>query len=489
MPRRTADLLIGLWLVGVAGALIAAFHTRAYDDPYITYRYALNIAHGHGFVYNLGEPTLSTTTPLYALILASVAWLGGDVPLISNLISILALVGSGGVLWLFGRLWHTPSIGAAGALLYPTTVIPVMTIGSEMPLAIGLVLLGLLACAHHRYTLMAVALALAALVRFDSVLAVAVAGLAIVIEQGTLPALWRERSLAPLLRLPWQAAGIFLLMLAPWFVFALWYFGAPLPTTLATKQLQALLPGTRSFPAIVLAQFSQYSWNSWAWLAGGAALLGIPALLLCYRAWVMLVGWSVLYGLAYTLLHVAGYFWYVAPLIVGVVVLIGCTVQLGAEGLTRVRVPRGIAQAGAVALLPVIVWQVQYPALAWAQAHPDARYAPYRALGEWFAVHTAPDAKLGMLEIGIVGYYAEPRPVIDFAGLLQPATARQFSPTTSYAHAGVWAMHRYHPDYLVFHGQADLLFQADPLFATHCQTVHILESEAYPPLVIYRCEW
>lgn len=79
--------------------------------------------------------------------------------------------------------------------------------------------------------------------------------------------------------------------------------------------------------------------------------------------------------------------------------------------------------------------------------------------------------------------------MIDFAGLLQPETARQFSPSTSYAHAGVWAMHRYRPDYLVFHGQADLLFQADAQFASHCQTVHSLESAAYMPLVIYRCAW
>src|SRR5438552_180061 len=41
------------------------------DDSYITYRYALNLLHGHGLVFNPGEYVLSTTTPLYTLLLAS----------------------------------------------------------------------------------------------------------------------------------------------------------------------------------------------------------------------------------------------------------------------------------------------------------------------------------------------------------------------------------------------------------------------------------
>lgn len=43
---------------------------RPFDDLYITFRYALNIARGNGFVYNLHEPVLGTTTPLWTLILA-----------------------------------------------------------------------------------------------------------------------------------------------------------------------------------------------------------------------------------------------------------------------------------------------------------------------------------------------------------------------------------------------------------------------------------
>ena len=34
---------------------------RPFDDTYITFRYAINLAEGHGFVYNINEPVLGTT--------------------------------------------------------------------------------------------------------------------------------------------------------------------------------------------------------------------------------------------------------------------------------------------------------------------------------------------------------------------------------------------------------------------------------------------
>jgi hypothetical protein len=53
---------------------------RPFDDTYITFRYSLNLASGHGFVYNLGEHVLGTTTPLWTLVLArALAVLGAPI--------------------------------------------------------------------------------------------------------------------------------------------------------------------------------------------------------------------------------------------------------------------------------------------------------------------------------------------------------------------------------------------------------------------------
>src|SRR4051812_3776328 len=77
LPRGLAWIWSGL----VAGGLFWLFRTHGYDDPYITYRYASNLAHAAGFVYNAGERILSTTTPLYTLILAIAGLAGADIPI------------------------------------------------------------------------------------------------------------------------------------------------------------------------------------------------------------------------------------------------------------------------------------------------------------------------------------------------------------------------------------------------------------------------
>ncbi len=77
----------------------------------------------------------------------------------------------------------------------------------------------------------------------------------------------------------------------------------------------------------------------------------------------------------------------------------------------------------------------------------DQRLGIYRVVGVWLRADAPPDASIGTLEVGIIGYYAERR-MIDFAGLLQPDTAHQLTPTTTYEDAAIWAFERYQPDYL-----------------------------------------
>ena len=48
LPRGLA----WIWSSLVASGLFWFFRTYGYDDPYITYRYASNLAHGAGFVFN-----------------------------------------------------------------------------------------------------------------------------------------------------------------------------------------------------------------------------------------------------------------------------------------------------------------------------------------------------------------------------------------------------------------------------------------------------
>ncbi|HEX2897515.1 MAG TPA: hypothetical protein VHP63_05640, partial [candidate division Zixibacteria bacterium] len=66
---RTASFAL-LFSGAVAARLVFHFLTGfTADDALITFRYAENLAAGNGFVYNLGERVLGTTTPLFTFLL------------------------------------------------------------------------------------------------------------------------------------------------------------------------------------------------------------------------------------------------------------------------------------------------------------------------------------------------------------------------------------------------------------------------------------
>jgi len=80
VPRLRAALGGGVALL--TAAMILGFNRCAgcllyqYDDAYITYRYARNLATGHGLVFNPGDATDSASSFLYTLVLALCHLLG-----------------------------------------------------------------------------------------------------------------------------------------------------------------------------------------------------------------------------------------------------------------------------------------------------------------------------------------------------------------------------------------------------------------------------
>lgn len=167
----------------IATALFVAFRERGFDDPFITYRYAANIAAGHGFVYNDGERVLSTTTPLYTLLLSGAAWLGFDIPLTSNAIGCLALALGGLALYGLARAYQQPLVGWVGLLCYPTFPLMVATLGGEMAFYVGCILWSWLYYERKRFTIAAILCALATLTRADGVLVVGVMGCFLLVER------------------------------------------------------------------------------------------------------------------------------------------------------------------------------------------------------------------------------------------------------------------------------------------------------------------
>lgn len=522
--------LAALWVILIIALLLQRFLGHGFDDPYITYRYAENLAAGNGFVYNINsigsERVLSTTTPLYTMLLAALHWLTGwDIPRISNVISITALGLGGGVLWSMGRLWRTPITGMVGLVLIPIFPLLASTIGAETLFALMLVLFGFLMTAKGveeqkndalstlsalpttpstlpstlpttlstrlAYTIAAGYFALATLTRADALVAVGVAAIFILLNTF---AIWSNRHSAhslPLPRaflssLPWYAWWMYVALLLPWVIGAMWYFGSPLPVTLAAKQHQGMMSGAQGFFAGFLAQAAPYWTYPLLRFVVLLAAIGAVAMVVRWREWLMVVGWSISYLIAYTILGVTSYFWYYAPVVVGFWVLVGLGVEVVSRLLRRV-FPRLATTALLALLLLTLVWPQAYVLL---NQPPDNRLDIYHRVGEWLEKHTPPNAHVATLEVGIIGYYAH-RPMIDFAGLLQPETIPHL--TTTYDDTAQWVFQRFAPEYVVLQDGMFPGLEAMPAFRQRCTEVaRFTEDGTYPqtypyPMVIYMC--
>ncbi|MBE0411280.1 MAG: hypothetical protein IBX69_16280 [Anaerolineales bacterium] len=498
------------FLVGF-GFLMTMFSHWAYDDPFITYRYAHNLADGMGFVYNPNEHVLSTTTPLFTIVLASLNWLWLDLPSIANLIGVVSLLVAAIFLWDLSGSMKAPMVGWAGLLLYPTFPLLVMTLGSETPLYLAFSLGAFAFYARENYRMTAALTALAVLTRPDGILVAFVLGVDYLIRLFGFQSLQENNNSRMYLRIntqlfgqfgvtlqrivrtiPWYAVVLFIGLTLPWFIYAWTNFGSPIPATMSAKQLQGSMAISEKFAPGLLSIAGQYAAHWQYWLQLILSIVGVIYLIMRAHRWLILIAWMVLYFIGYTILGVSRYFWYYAPLLPGFLVLVG----LGIEAITgtarffmskrswyRWLIPLSIG-------IVLVLFSAQIVHLYQLKAVPDGRYPIYREVGEWLQAHTEPGSLVGTLEVGIIGYYSQ-REMIDFAGLIYPQVAAQLSPHTNYEDAALYVQETFKPDYMVLH---EGLFQRleQTLIEKRCNLARYFVGERHgfaSNLSIYVCNY
>jgi hypothetical protein len=424
--------------------LLVAFRGQPGDDPYVTYRYASNLASGRGFVFNLGEQVQSSTAPLFTLVLALLGFLGSDIPTMGYVLSALGLLAFALFAVRLAALAEPPMpwLGLAAAAL--TFVCPVTTfgLGSEMPMLIALSWGCWLAATRQHWHLAALLAALAAVTRGDGVLV----GVAV-----ALVFLWTNRG-TDARRWPWSAALVYAAVLAPWYLFAWLYFGSPLPATLGTKLIEGNAPGTVTFfEGLGIFWVRSFGGQPAVWLpALVLAAIGYVAMFRRGRATALPAVWAALYVAGYSLMHVPRYPWYYSPLapVAVFALLLGGNVvgTFAIEQLSKVRPVRRPAFAGmsgtlAIAAIFCAVFVLED--VRTKRPEPSARTQMYATIGDWLRTNTSESASVGAEEVGLIGYSSQRR-MVDFVGLLQPEVAPHRVKGDS-----LWAPQRFRPDYIV----------------------------------------
>jgi hypothetical protein len=494
--------LLAIYMLLSAGGIYLAFQQWGYDDPYITFRYARNIAHGLGFVYNPDARILSTTTPFFTLLLAAGALLKIPIPPLANLLGAIGLVAGGICLWDLGKSWKSPQVSWAGLLLYPTFPLLVSTLSSEMPVYLAFCLGAFAFFARQRYTLAAILGGAATLTRPDGIL---LAGLLLVayylfsnrkknrpISTGGIKPVWLLKQLYD--QTPLSGFIVFLALILAWSSFSWFYFGSLLPTTLATKQQQGLMVNSLLFAPGFLEILQSYT--AWPYLLELIlALAGGILVLRQSRVWFLFLAWTLVYFSAYSLLGVSRYFWYYAPLVPGFITLVGLGLSIPITDFfppsthSRSNIWRTITSKQLmVGAIMTVLLGAQITQLAQAREVVDWRLALYRTVGEWLAIHTPKQSTVGTLEVGIIGYYSQ-RPMVDFAGLIQPEIALELKGEATYEEAASRAIQHYQPNYLIlFAGSFPKLTKE--ILSQGCNVVRTFRYpaiESIPALLIYKC--
>ncbi len=297
------------YILLVAGGIYFIRRSYFYDDPFITYRYAQNLIQGNGFVYNPGERILSTTSPLFSIILALLSPFWTSLPQLAKAIGALSIALGALVLMDICSQIGSENLCNTALILYPSSALILGTLGSEIPLYILLSLLCFSLYQRQKYNSLALISSLLVLTRPDGAIVPLILLCDFLLKYRKLPNL--------------KLLAIFLIVLLPWITFAWLYFGSPIPQTLVAKQHQGLMAISTRFAPGFLRIIRGPSLYGISPVHIGLAVIGLWRLCLYSRKCWVFLAWPFTYFLAYSLFGVTSYFWYYAALMPSLFFLIG----------------------------------------------------------------------------------------------------------------------------------------------------------------------
>jgi len=438
LRRWRAEIIGGGALLLCLIALALLLIDRRLEYSFITYRYAQNFAAGRGLTFNLsGPPILSgAVSPLYAILLATGSSLTADLPVLSNIISIVS-IGAGGMALaaIFHPYGKLPALLAAGAFI----MFPLLwaSLGLETNLWLAFGLGGLLAYARHHGRLAAILLALMALIRLEGIILVVV----------VLADAFASRRPLRLTALGLYAGTVGLGML-------ILLSNYPPPTwlpTLPSSSVAGRLPDIIGVNILLGlgALLSALLALSWGWIAFAVLVVAGGWEARSQRPAILLAGWALFHMVTLGILQVGVYVWTFAPLAPA----LAAFTAMGAKLIVE-RVPVGRARIGGWIAASVIVFWAGGESelgLAWATPTPATDFSALagrqpdpamRPVAEWLRTQTSTDVVIGAREAGSLGHLSA-RGVVDYYGALQP----ELADALARGDGGWWIMHS-QPDYL-----------------------------------------
>jgi hypothetical protein len=438
----TAILLIGLSLA--IHAWWMQYTRYVEEDAFITFRFAEQILKGNGFVYNAGERVYGTTTPLFTLLLSLwVALFSNDMILGARMLNLLAAAAVPAFTWGSLKLLNRSAAERClvpSALLLSSKLVHMNTNGMETSLSLALMAASWYTWVGGRMKLTGLLCGLLLWTRIDNLFWLAVLGIGTAIRN---PAKAAELGLA---------GGITYL---PWVVFAILFFGSPIPHTATAKWVAYVHPNQAPYWShleTILKYLSPSEDPARLQLAGGLAVLGIACFGICRkgmlreRAFLILILFTAVEILRLTLTRTTFFDRYFIPLLWTTMIIFGIGLAALWEGIQAASKARAVFLSLLLSQALFLAWTGRLLAQDLRNTQSYRHEASLKALGMWLK-HKAPPQSTVLLEpLGYAGYYSG-QIMIDEVGLVTPSVTdlkrRGIGPE---AYAAIFK-----PDFVVVH--------------------------------------
>ena len=415
-----------LWLLGLAGIIRILFAGRLlpdglFDDAYITFRYAANLARGFGLVFNPGERVLGTTSPLFTFILAAGGRILGTryIEEIAVAVGILACLGT---LVLCERIFAAVGVHPAvkwtflAVLAFLPSFISNSTSGMETPVVLFLMVLSLYLSMENRLLAVSIVGFFLFLSRMDTGIWLLALGIHILLSRQGKP--WRDLA---------ASLALFCSTTAAWLFFTKIYFGSIVPQSIVGKAVShgAFVRPDWNYTLTFLSAFvPAQRLGLWGLVAIAAVfLLLVPATLELWRTYAPLrpiLYFFLLYVAVFLASHAPLFSWYLIPpkWAFYFIVVYACWRFLP-SAIRFLHLPDKPALV--MALLSALLFGLAIRALRNQFELPKANTSV--TISNYVEQNLRPEGRIFLEHIGLIGYKTG-RYIYDYMGLVTPETTR-----------------------------------------------------------------
>ena len=404
------------------------------DDAMITMQYAKNIAFGHGYTFNVGRNDFATTSILHTFVSAIYFYLAPTTVKALMLVKINELVLIICGLSLFYFLLLRCNLSSLSAFSFVVLLISnnntFIYLFSGMELSWYLLTIGLslyFAIQNNR-NMVGVMGGIMYLIRPEGILLSLLIGVYDLFEN-------RSEGFVICIRYWFLPICLTFSTVLPFWMYFFITKGTILPVTGEVKYLTAMNWGLyRTLLRPLLGQVE-------LWLT--LAIIGALSFSVRNKGLVLLTAFAATNTFIFSIIGMPRSPWYYLPFHMGIF----CFVAVGIDNILNAMCHTPFFRSlGWIAFLSIIVF---FPGEginlinrngSELEARIKERTNINRAVGEWISQNTPEDAKIGVANIGYIGFYAN-RELIDLVGLVTPDIAQ------NYADKSYW-YRTYRPDYV-----------------------------------------